>query len=290
MSAGSESGAAWGMSSMINTGMTIDALLQQALLSPMEARILLSHVLQLSRVQLITQGERVFGADEAQRLSDMFARRIKGEPIAYIVGEREFYGLEFHVTPDVLIPRPDTELLVELALELMPKNGRVLDMGTGSGAIAIAVAHALPDVEVTALDASAAALQIAQKNADRHRVHVSLVLSDWYAGLGNKRFDLIVSNPPYIVSGDPHLSQGDLHFEPLNALTDHGDGLQALRTIIADAASHLTDEGWLLLEHGYDQAQAVRELLAAQGFREVESWLDLANIERVSGGKMCTRT
>lgn len=275
---------------MINTGMTIDALLQQALLSPMEARILLSHVLQLSRVQLITQGERVFGADEAQRLSDMFARRIKGEPIAYIVGEREFYGLEFHVTPDVLIPRPDTELLVELALELMPKNGRVLDMGTGSGAIAIAVAHALPDVEVTALDASAAALQIAQKNADRHRVHVSLVLSDWYAGLGNKRFDLIVSNPPYIVSGDPHLSQGDLHFEPLNALTDHGDGLQALRTIIADAASHLTDEGWLLLEHGYDQAQAVRELLAAQGFREVESWLDLANIERVSGGKMCTRT
>lgn len=269
----------------IAAGITIDSLLKGAPLDPLETRILLSHALQLSRVQLVTQAEHALSAEEAQRLSALYLRRINGEPIAYIVGEREFYGLSFEVNPDVLIPRPDTELLVELALERVPKNGHVLDMGTGSGAIAIAIAHTLPDVSVTALDVSEAALQLARRNASRHRVHVNFMHSDWYDALTDQRFDVIVANPPYIVSGNPHLSQGDLRFEPIDALTDHADGLHALRTIIGGAARHLSPDGWLLLEHGYDQAGAVRELLDSQKFHEVQSWQDLAGIERVSGGQ-----
>ncbi len=215
-------------------------------------------------------------------------RRVAGEPIAYIVGEREFYGLSFEVTPDVLIPRPETELLVELALQYMPADARVLDLGTGSGAIAIALAHAQPDAIVTALDASPAALAVARGNAQRHSVAVELLHSDWFAALAVPRdmrqFDVIVSNPPYIVAGDPHLTQGDLRFEPADALTDHADGLSALRTIVSGAMSHLVAGGWLFVEHGYDQAAAVRTLLAEQGFVDGQSWKDLAGIERVSGG------
>jgi release factor glutamine methyltransferase len=271
---------------LIAAGTTIDSLLKNLPLNPLETRILLGHVLHLSRVQLITCSEHALSADEAQRLSALVRRRIDGEPIAYIVGEREFYGLSFEVSPAVLIPRPDTELLVELALELAPQHGRVLDMGTGSGAIAVAIAHALPDVSVTALDVSQAALQIAHRNASRHRVHVNFAQSDWFDALGVQRFDLIAANPPYVASGNPHLSQGDLRFEPIDALTDHGDGLDALRTIIVGAAQHLNPDGWLLLEHGYDQASEVRELLGAQKFFGVQSWRDLAGIERVSGGQL----
>lgn len=270
---------------MISAGSTIAALLKNAPLDPLETRILLGHALQLTRVQLITQSERVINAEEAQRLSALYQRRIGGEPIAYIVGEREFYGLDFYVTPDVLIPRPETELLVELALERVPKNGRVLDLGTGSGAIAIAIAHTLHDVSVCALDLSAAALVIAQRNAARHNVHINLLQSDWYASLADQAFDVIVANPPYVVGGDPHLSQGDLRFEPIDALTDHSDGLTALRAIAAGATHFLAGGGWLLMEHGYDQAAEVRALLAAQEFHEVQSWQDLAGIERVTGGR-----
>jgi release factor glutamine methyltransferase len=270
---------------LISTGSTIDTLLKNPLLEPLETRILLTHALKLSRVQLITQSERAFTADEAQRLSALFQRRIDGEPIAYIIGEREFYGLSFHVTPDVLIPRPETELLVELALERLPPNGRVLDMGTGSGAIAVALAHARPDAAVTALDVSEAALAVAQRNAARHGTPVSFLHSDWYAAIQDRQFDIIVANPPYIVAGDTHLSQGDLRFEPVGALTDHADGLSALRTIAAGAALHLASGGWVLMEHGYDQAAAVRGLLALHAFIDVQSWQDLAGIERVSGGR-----
>lgn len=269
----------------IAPGSTIAALLKSALLDPLELRLLIAHALQLTRVQLITQSERVLTAHEAQHLSALFQRRIDGEPIAYIVGAREFYGLSFKVTPDVLIPRPETELLVELALDLLPEHGRLLDMGTGSGAIAVAVAHTRPDVAVVALDVSDAALAIARANAQRHGVAITFLQSDWYGALDDARFDIIVANPPYIAAGDAHLAQGDLRFEPVGALTDHADGLSALRTIVGGAAHHLAPDGWLLMEHGYDQATAVRGLLTVAGFSEVQSWKDLAGIERVSGGR-----
>jgi release factor glutamine methyltransferase len=269
----------------VTSGSTISAVLRNSPLNALETRILLGHVLQLSRVQLITQSERALTEYESQQLSLLFQRRIHGEPIAYIVGEREFYGLSFRVSPDVLIPRPETELLVELAAERLPDTGRILDMGTGSGAISVAIASIRPDVSVTALDISQAALDVAHHNASRHRVSVKFLRSDWYHALTAQRFDVIVANPPYIVAGDRHMAQGDLRFEPVDALTDHADGLAALRTIIAGAACHLVPGGWLLMEHGYDQSAAVRNLLVAQGFSEVQSWQDLACIDRASGGK-----
>lgn len=273
------------MDASVATGTTIAAIMQRAPLAQLEARILLGHVTQLSRVQLITQSERALTADEAQQLSQLFARRLAGEPIAYLTGEREFFGLSFDVSPAVLIPRPDTELLVELAIEHLPPQGRALDMGTGSGAIAIALAHARADASVTALDVSAEALAIATGNARKNQVQVDFLRSDWFSAVEAQRFDLIVSNPPYIVAGDPHLSEGDLRFEPVDALTDHGNGLSDLHTITRDAKSYLASGAWLLMEHGYDQAAAVREVLGAQGYTEVQSWRDLAGIERVSGGK-----
>ena len=271
---------------IIAAGSSIDTLLKTSPLVALETRILLMHALGLSRIQLITQSERVLTEDEAQRLTSLIERRVAGEPIAYIIGEREFFGLALHVTPDVLIPRPETELLVELALDHLPQNGQLLDMGTGSGAIPIAIAHKRSDAIVTALDVSEPALEVARRNAARHQVIVSFLHSDWYSALENQRFHVIVANPPYIVAGDTHLSQGDLRFEPINALTDHSDGLSALRTIIAGASAHLTDGGWLMMEHGYDQSTAVRALLTAHGFADVQSWKDLAGIERVSGGML----
>jgi release factor glutamine methyltransferase len=255
-------------------------------LDALENRILLCHATGLTRVQLITQAERTLDDEEAARLNALVRRRLDGEPIAYIVGHREFFGLAFQVSEAVLIPRPDTELIVELALERLPPQGRLLDMGTGSGAIAVALAHTRPDAVVTALDLSAAALQLAQANAANNGARVRFLQSDWYAALApDEQFDLIASNPPYIAAGDAHLAQGDLRFEPAGALTDHADGLSALRTIIGGAAPHLQPGAWLLLEHGYDQADAVRALLLAQGYLDVQSWRDLGGIERVSGGR-----
>ncbi|WP_343583754.1 peptide chain release factor N(5)-glutamine methyltransferase [Herbaspirillum sp.] len=268
-------------------GCTLATVLKTAPLDALENRILLCHALRLTRVQLITQSERRLDLAEADALAALFERRLRGEPIAYIVGAREFYGLDFRVTPDVLIPRPDTELLVELSIERLPQGGRLLDMGTGSGAIAVAIAHTRPDASVAALDASPAALEVARANAAANGVNVEFTLSDWYQGLdaSTPAFDVIASNPPYIVDGDAHLSQGDLRFEPIDALTDHADGLSALRNIIDGAHAHLKRGGWLLMEHGYDQAAAVRALLSGTGFGEVQSWRDLAGIERVSGGR-----
>ena len=277
----------------IPSGISLAEALRNAPLDSLENRILISHALQLTRIQLITQSERQLTADEAAQLNALFRRRLQGEPIAYIVGEREFFGLAMQVTPDVLIPRPDTELLVELALERLPQHGRALDMGTGSGAIAVAIAHTRPDVVMTALDVSEGALKVAAGNALRHGAKVAFLRSDWYAALGEATvpyLDLIVSNPPYIVAGDVHLSQGDLRFEPIGALTDHADGLSALRIIIDGAATYLKADGWLLMEHGYDQSEAVRKLLEQRGFSEVQSWRDLAGIERVSGGRLSANT
>ncbi|MGG7605373.1 peptide chain release factor N(5)-glutamine methyltransferase [Massilia sp. BKSP1R2A-1] len=274
------------MSFTIDAGASVKRLQAAMPLDALENRILLCHALGLSRVGLITQSERALTEEEAGRLSALVQRRLDGEPIAYIVGEREFFGLPFKVSPAVLIPRPDTELIVELALERLPQGGRMLDMGTGSGAIAVACAHSRRDGGVTALDLSEDALEVARANAAANGVQVRFLRSDWFGAVGDERFALIASNPPYIASHDEHLSQGDLRFEPAGALTDHADGLSALRTIVDGAPAHLLPGGWLLLEHGYDQAEAVRALLAARGFAEVQSWRDLPGIERVSGGRL----
>jgi release factor glutamine methyltransferase len=270
----------------IAPGASVKALQASLPLEPLENRILLQHALGLSRVGLITQSERALTPDEAERLAALVRRRLDGEPIAYIVGRREFFGLDFQVNRAVLIPRPDTELIVELALERLAPRGRLLDMGTGSGAIAVAAAHTRKDARVTALDVSDAALEVARANAAAHGANVRFLRSDWFAALGDEDFDVIASNPPYIAAGDRHLAQGDLRFEPVGALTDHADGLSALRIIVAGARTHLAPGGWLLLEHGYDQAAQVRALLAAAGYEQVQSWRDLAGIERASGGRL----
>jgi release factor glutamine methyltransferase len=271
---------------MIQAGARVRELQAALPFEPLENRILLCHALHLTRVGLITQSERALTETEAAALSALVERRRRGEPIAYIVGKREFFGLEFQVSDAVLIPRPDTELLVELALERLPARGRVLDMGTGSGAIAVALAHARPDAQVTALDVSEAALAVARANAAANGARVRFLHSDWFAAVGAEQFDMIVSNPPYIRAGDEHLSRGDLRFEPVGALTDHADGLSALRTIVQGAPARLVAGGWLLMEHGYDQAAHVRALLAEAGYVDVASWCDLAGIERVSGGRL----
>lgn len=270
----------------IAPGVTVGALQTQSLLDALDYRILLCHALGINRVGLITQSDRALDAGEAQRFAALVQRRLDGEPIAYIVGQREFFGLPFEVGAAVLIPRPDTELLVELALERLPPSGRVLDMGTGSGAIAVALAHTRRDADVTALDVSEEALAVARRNAAANGARVAFLQSDWYAALEAKpTFDVIASNPPYIASGDRHLSEGDLRYEPVGALTDHADGLSALRIIVAGAGARLKPGGWLLMEHGYDQSAAVRQLLTEQGYSDVQSWTDLAGIERVTGAR-----
>ncbi|WP_322005553.1 peptide chain release factor N(5)-glutamine methyltransferase [Paraburkholderia tropica] len=279
--------------------LTADDLLRASPLPALEARILLMHVLGWRRTQLITRGDEALDAAPVAAFRALEARRVAGEPIAQLVGAREFFGLDFDVTPDVLIPRPETELLVETALAALEgiAQPRVLDLGTGSGAIAVAIASARPDARVWAVDRSEAALAVAARNAakllDAHRPGgaLSFVAGSWYDTLDAAlRFEVIVSNPPYIANGDPHLDQGDLRFEPRGALTDEADGLSCLRAIVDGAPARLVAGGVLWMEHGYDQAAAVRALLDARGFAEVRSEQDLAGIERISGGRFGTRT
>lgn len=254
----------------------------------LDARLLLEHVSGCRHADLIARGDTPLSAAQQQALVALIARRVAGEPLAYLVGEAEFRGLTLAVSPAVLVPRPDTELLVDLALARIADipTPRVVDLGTGSGAIAIAIAVARPDAQVTAVDRSPEALAVATANAARHGAAIRFLDSDWYQALIGESFDLIVSNPPYIAAGDPHLAGDGLRFEPSMALTDGGDGLSCLRQIIAGAGAHLTANGSLLMEHGYDQAEACRNLLAAAGFQDVLSWRDLPGIERVSGGRM----
>lgn len=256
----------------------------------LDARLLLEHVAGCTHATLIASPERPLAAAVAAQFAALVERRALGEPLAYLVGSTGFYGLAFAVSPAVLIPRPETELLVDLALAraaALPPEARVprlLDLGTGSGAIAVSLAVHLPQAEVSAVERSPAALAVARDNAARNGARVSFREGDWFGPLAGERFDIIVANPPYVAVGDPHLLQNGLPFEPQAALTDGGDGLSCLRAIIAAAPQHLLAGGWLLLEHGYDQAAAVRALLAAAGFSGVASHSDLAGIERVSGG------
>lgn len=252
-----------------------------------EVQSLLQAVLQVNRAYLLTHPEQSLDADQQQRYLALFERRQGGVPVAYLLGEREFYGLTFKVSPATLIPRPETELLVELALQYIPRQGtcRVLDLGTGSGAIALSIAVARPDAEVVAVDASAAALQVAQLNAQRLNLgNVRMLQSDWFFALYGERFDMIVSNPPYISAGDAHLAQGDVRFEPRAALVSGTDGLDDIRRICTQAKDHLRPKGWLMFEHGHDQAARVRALLQQSGLKEIFSARDLSGIERVSGG------
>jgi release factor glutamine methyltransferase len=265
---------------------TVAELLASADLPPREAQILFGHAAGLSRIELITRDQTVPAESVVAAFRHLAARRRSGEPIAYLVGYREFYGHRFGVTPAVLIPRPETEHLVDEALKVLARLVRpsVLDLGTGSGAIALALALARPDARVTAADRSRVALAVARENGATLKGSVNWVESDWYEALRGTRYDLIVSNPPYVAVNDRHLLEGDLRFEPREALTDGSDGHGALGRIIRGARAHLEPGGWLLLEHGFDQASAVRQTLAEAGFDGVTTRKDLAGLDRVSGG------
>lgn len=251
----------------------------------------------VNRAWLISHDNDVLPPAIQMKFQTWLQRRVNGEPIAYILGYREFYGLQFKVTADTLIPRPDTETLVEAALdkifssrylpEALGGRCRVLDLGTGSGAIALAIAQSRPQAEVVAVEASPAALAVAVDNAQNLKIaNVRFVLSDWFSALGGEKFELIVSNPPYIEAQDAHLRQGDLRFEPISALASGSDGLDDIRRIIDSAPQFINAQGWLMLEHGYNQAQQVADLLQQAGFIEISHARDLAGITRVSMGRL----
>ncbi len=249
-----------------------------------EARLLLGHLLQQAPAWLLAHDDESLDEDALLSFASLVARRAGGEPVAYLVGYREFFGRRFAVSPAVLIPRPETELIVELATARVGAGGTatILDLGTGSGCIAISLALELPLARVTAVDSSAEALRMAAANSLSLGTAVRLIQSDWFSGLTGEKFDLIVSNPPYIASGDSHLQSGDLRHEPPQALASGADGLDAIRRIVTMAARHLSPNGYLLIEHGYDQAHAVSDLLCAAGFSDIRVYPDIAGIPRVS--------
>ena len=256
-----------------------------------EAEQLLLHVLEVERAWLFAHATDAVADDARQRFDVLVQRRTEGQPLAYLIGRRGFWTLDLHVNAATLIPRPETELLVEQALVRLPANDlrRVADMGTGSGAIALSIASERPLATVIATDLHAATLAVAVKNAQAHGLeNVWFRRGHWHDALGNDRFDMIVSNPPYIAAGDPHLQQGDLRFEPAPALASGADGLDAIREIISGAPGHLVPGGWLLLEHGWDQAEDVARILGAAGFTGIAHRQDLAGITRCTGGRLPT--
>jgi release factor glutamine methyltransferase len=253
---------------------------------PLDAHALLRAALGVSDAHLAAHPETMLSGPQRGRFLEWIDRRRAGEPVAYLTGFREFYSLEFKVTPAVLIPRPETETLVEAALECISAQAprRVLDLATGSGCVAVAIARQRPGARVTATDSSGEALAVARENAARHGAAIEFVESDWFAALAGRRFDLIVCNPPYIAERDPHLAEGDLRFEPRAALVGGADGLSCIRLIVTHARMHLESGSMLLVEHGHDQGERCRALLERAGYRDVSSRQDLAGIERVTGG------
>ncbi|MEX2131998.1 MAG: peptide chain release factor N(5)-glutamine methyltransferase [Pseudohongiellaceae bacterium] len=255
----------------------------------LDTELLLAMVLHCRREKLLTWPEQSLSAEQEEDFQRGFARRLQGEPLAYITGHREFWNLDLVVDRRVLIPRPETELLVEIAPQLLAESPRPLiaDLGTGSGAIALALSRELPNAEIWAVDASADALDVARSNARRLAIdNISLLQASWCEGFTDQRFDLIVSNPPYIAEGDPHLQRSDLRFEPRHALTSGPDGLDAIRTICLQARKFLRSDSWLLLEHGYQQRDAVAGILTLQGYIDICCWQDLSGLDRVSGGRV----
>lgn len=256
----------------------------------LDARLILAHVLQQSYTYLYTWGDQLLTADQLQQADGLLQQRLQGQPLAYIVGEREFWSLPLQVSPATLIPRADTETLIEWVLDLaaeqqIPARGSALDLGTGTGAIALAIATEFPDWQVTGADFQPEAVALASTNKQRLGLNnAHMIRSDWYQAFADETFDLIVSNPPYIDGDDPHLHQGDVRFEPTSALVAEDAGMADLAHIIAQAPAHLNAGGWLLLEHGYQQADAVCELLTQRGFTQVDNRNDLGGNPRISGG------
>ncbi|HVN34749.1 MAG TPA: peptide chain release factor N(5)-glutamine methyltransferase [Casimicrobiaceae bacterium] len=276
---------------MIST-QTVSGALAHSGLVPLDAQVLLAHALSKERAWLVAHGDAPLTREQEAAFFALAKRRREGAPVAYLVGVREFWGLPLGVTPAVLIPRPDTEALVELALSRIPvdRETRVIDLGTGSGAIALALAHERPRAGVLAVDASSEALAVARDNARRLGIaNVEFAQADWYSGLPDSwrevEFDLIVSNPPYVAMHDPHLREGDVRFEPTAALVSGVDGLTAIRQIAAGARAHLAPGGTLAVEHGYDQSERVCRLFAEAGFGEIVTARDLAGIPRVVAGR-----
>jgi release factor glutamine methyltransferase len=266
---------------------TVRQALAQSGLVPVDAKALLAHAMGRNRSWLAAHDDEALTPAQAQAFFTLCRRRVDGEPVAYLTGTREFWGLELAVTPDVLIPRPETETLVEFALAKLPRDRPVciLDLGTGSGAIALALAHDRPNATVLATDRSDAALAVARNNAQRLQLtNVEFAAADWYSGVPAEHWDLIASNPPYVGAVDPYLQEGDLRFEPASALSSGLDGLAALRVIVGGARDRLVAGGWLVVEHGHDQSEAVRDLFRAAGFADVSASRDLAGISRVVAG------
>jgi len=261
--------------------LTVAEALLASGLEAREARLLLARVTGFSEAVVLASPDRSLPSEQENRFSELSARRRAGEPVAYILGEKEFYGLRLAVNPAVLIPRPETKLLVELAMQA--EFSSVLDLGTGSGAIALALKRQRPAARVVAVDASAAALGVAKRNGIALGLEVDWRHGLWFDAVRDERFDLVLANPPYVAAGDPHLA--DLRFEPASALVAGADGLDAMREIVPRARSHLAAGGWLLLEHGLGQESAVRALMQTSGLEEVQTWPDLSGVGRVSGGR-----
>ena len=254
----------------------------------LDAELLLEAATGLRRVQVRAHPERQLNPEQTAALEALLTRRCQGEPVAYILGHWGFWSLDLTITPAVLIPRPETELLVELALTRIPNDAtwRIADLGTGSGALALAIASERPHCRVLAVDASAEALAVAEANGRTLGLtNVEFRHSEWFQDLTGERFELVVANPPYVATDDPHLRQGDVAFEPRSALVAGSDGLDDIRHLTAAAPAHLAAKGWLLLEHGWDQGRAVRRLLTAAGFTEVASHCDLGGRERATVGR-----
>jgi release factor glutamine methyltransferase len=270
---------------------TVKAALEELMrvMDRTDATVIMSEVLGVNRAWIAANPMRLLTETQDAQIEMMAAQRAMGRPVAYMLNRREFYGRDFALDSSVLIPRPETETLVEAALARMAPRDTFLDLGTGSGAVAVTLAAQRPDSRGLATDVSEAALRVARANAERHHCaeRIEFAKGSWYEPVGARQFDIIVSNPPYVAANDPHLAQGDLRFEPRESLTDgSGDGLASIRAIVAGAGRHLKPRGWLLFEHGYDQASAARALLESAGFGSIVSLPDLAGIARVAGGKI----